>query len=210
MKNYIAIIGDLEGSKELNRADRKRTQAKLEELFKKKEFISQGVVSPYTITLGDEFQALYESAGYLFNHIWMTTAAVHPVMIRWSVGTGEMDTPINKKQSLGMDGPAFHKSRSGIDILKKQKELFRIDTGQELLDSIVNSSLKILSGNLRTWNRNRFLILEKLCGGAEVKQIAADLKLSDVAVYKNIHAGRLEAVMEFTAGIAALINQKAG
>jgi len=76
-----------------------------------------------------------------------------------------------------------------------------------LYDSLANSSLKLLTADLRTWKRNRFLILERLCSGMEVRQIAAELKLSDVAVYKNIHAGNLEAVIEYTEGLTNLLNQ---
>lgn len=207
MKTYIAIIGDLEASKELSKATRNKTQIVLEELFTGKRFSREGVVSPYTLTLGDEFQALYEDAGNLFHHIWTVTAAIHPVKIRWAIGTGEIDTPVNKKRSLGMDGPAFHKARNGIEILKKEKQLFRVETGDELYDTLANSSLKLLTADLRKWKRNRLLILERLCSGMEVRQIAAELKLSDVAVYKNIHAGNLDAVIEYTEGLANLLNR---
>jgi len=207
MKRYIAIIGDLEASKELDKATRHKTQIVLEELFTEKRFSSEGVVSPYTLTLGDEFQALYEDAENLFHHIWIVTAAIHPVKIRWAAGTGEIDTPVNKKRSLGMDGPAFHKARNGIEILKKEKQLFRVETGEKLFDTLANSSLKLLTADLRTWKKNRFLILERLCSGMEVRQIAAELRLSDVAVYKNIHAGNLDAVIEYTEGLANLLNQ---
>lgn len=207
MKKYIAIIGDLEGSKELDKATRHKTQVVLEKLFTENRFSREGVVSPYTLTLGDEFQALYEDAGKLFHHMWIIAAAIHPVKIRWAIGAGEIDTPVNKTRSLGMDGPAFHKARNGIEILKKEKQLFRVETGEKLYDSLANSSLKLLTADLRTWKRNRFLILERLCSGMEVRQIAAELKLSDVAVYKNIHAGNLDAVIEYTEGLANLLNQ---
>lgn len=207
MKTYIAIIGDLEASKQLDKSARHKTQMVLEELFTEKRFSREGVVSPYTLTLGDEFQALYEDAGNLFHHIWIVTAAIHPVKIRWAIGTGEIDTPVNKKRSLGMDGPAFHKARNGIEILKKEKQLFRVETGETLYDTLANSSLKLLTADLRTWKKNRFLILERLCSGVEVRQIAAEVGLSDVAVYKNIHAGNLDAVIEYTEGLANLLNR---
>lgn len=210
MKNYIVIIGDLEASKELGREERQAAQSSLETLFSHHRFSSQGIISPYTLTLGDEFQAVYNHADNLFLHIWSISAAIYPVMIRWAISTGEINTPINKKQALGMDGPAFHRSRNGIELLKEEKELFRIETGHQLFDRLSNSSLQLLTAGLRTWNKNRFLILDKLSCGSEVKQIAADLGISDVAVYKNIHAGKLEAVIEYAASLSQFLNQQTG
>ncbi|PWN06160.1 SatD family protein [Rhodohalobacter mucosus] len=207
MNKYIAIIGDLESSKELDRETRRKTQVILEEIFGDDRLLSESVVSPYTLTLGDEFQALYKDANDLFHHIWIVAAAIHPVMVRWAIGTGGIDTPVNKTRSIGMDGPAFHRARNGIEVLKKEKQLFRVETGHTLYDSLANSSFKLLTADLRSWRLNRFLIMERLCSGMEVRQIAAELNLSDVAVYKNIHAGNLEAVLEFTSGIANLLNK---
>ena len=207
MKKYIAIIGDLEASKELDRARRHDIQTVLESLFTEKTFSMDGLASPYTLTLGDEFQALYNDPKKLFHHVWHVTAAIHPVMVRWAIGRGEIDTPVKRNRSLGMDGPAFHRARSGMEILKSQKQLFRIETGDELYDSMANSSLKLLTADLRTWKRNRFLILKQLCSGMEVRQIASELNISDVAVYKNVHAGNLEAVIEYTEGLVNLLKR---
>ncbi|MDX1590649.1 MAG: SatD family protein [Balneolaceae bacterium] len=207
MDRYIAIIGDIEASKELDKSTRAQTQEVLDRLFKEKVTKDEGVVSPYTLTLGDEFQALYDRADYLFHHIWTVAAAIYPVMVRWSIGSGDIDTKINRERSVGMDGPAFHKARNGMEQLKKEQQLFRIETGDELYDSIANSSLKLLTASIRSWKKNRMIILERLYSGAEVKQIASELDVSDVAVYKNIHAGNLSAIMEYTEGLTKLLNR---
>lgn len=207
MNRYIAVIGDLEASKELDKKTRHHTQEVLKRLFTEKKHVKEGILSPYTLTLGDEFQALYGNADNLFHHIWTIAASIYPVMARWSVSSGEINTQINREQSLGMDGPAFHDARSGMELLKKEKQLFRLHTGKTLYDSIANSSLKLLSADFRSWKRNRIKILEQLYSGSDVKQIAAELNLSDVAVYKNIHAGNLTAVMEYTKGLTELLNK---
>lgn len=207
MSKYIVVIGDIIESKDLKPALRKQTQNQLEDVFDQLNRESGELLSPYTITLGDEFQAVYRSADHLFHDIWAFTAQIHPVRVRVAISVGEITTEINREQSLGMDGPAFHSARDRIDKMKTEDILLSLTTEDKSFDQLVNSSLRILAGNLRTWNKNRFTILKKRYENIEVKKIARDLDLSEVAVYKNIHAGTLDAVKDLTESISDTVNK---
>ncbi|MFO7798361.1 SatD family protein [Rhodohalobacter sp.] len=207
MNKYIVVIGDIIESKDLKPALRKQTQNQLEDVFDQLNRESGELLSPYTITLGDEFQAVYRSADQLFHDIWAFTAEIHPVRVRVTISLGEITTEINREQSLGMDGPAFHTARNRIDEMKINDILLSLTTEDKSFDRLVNSSLQILAGNLRTWNKNRFSILKKRYENLEVKKIARDLDLSEVAVYKNINAGTLDAVKDFTDCISQKVNE---
>ena len=207
MSNYIVVIGDIVESKDLSPALRKQTQNQLEEVFHRLNRESQQLLSPYTITLGDEFQAVYRLADQLFHDIWAFKAQIHPVRVRVAISVGGITTKINREQSLGMDGPAFHAARDRIDEMKADDILLSLITKDKSFDRLVNSSLQILAGNLRTWNKNRFTILKKRYENVEVKEIARDLSLSEVAVYKNIHAGTLDAVKDLTECISQKVNK---
>jgi hypothetical protein len=207
MSNYIVVIGDIVESKDLSPALRKQTQNQLEDVFHRLNRESQQLLSPYTITLGDEFQAVYRLADQLFHDIWAFKAQIHPVRVRVAISVGGITTKINREQSLGMDGPAFHAARDRIDEMKADDILLSLITKDKSFDRLVNSSLQILAGNLRTWNKNRFTILKKRYENVEVKEIARDLSLSEVAVYKNIHAGTLDAVKDLTECISEKVNK---
>ncbi|WP_069133374.1 SatD family protein [Rhodohalobacter halophilus] len=207
MSSYIVVIGDIIESKDLKPAVRKDTQHKLEEVFKQLNRQTGRLISPYTITLGDEFQAVYQSAGQLFHDIWTITAQIHPVRIRFAISVGEITTDINREKSLGMDGPAFHIARDRIEQMKDEDTLLSLVTGNPPYDRLINSSFQILAGNLRTWNKNRFSILKMRYEDMEVKNIARELGLSEVAVYKNIRAGTLDAIREFTECISNFLNK---
>lgn len=207
MDRYIVIIGDLIESKDLKPADRKKTQNILENCFDQINNESDRLMSAYTITLGDEFQAVYSSADHLFRHIWTVMAQIHPVRVRFAVSVGEISTEINRDQSMGMDGPAFHDARDRIDKMKKNPLILSLVTGDNRFDRLVNSSLRILSGNMNGWNKNRFTILQKRYEEIEVKQIARDLDLSEVAVYKNINTGTLDAIRDLTDSISEILNE---
>lgn len=207
MKAYVVIIGDIEQSKQLSQDDRKQVQKRLESVFEELNRSSANIVSPYTITLGDEFQAVYNSADEAFKHIWTIMASIHPVFVRFSIGVGEITTEINRKNALGMDGPAFYNAREQIEQMKKQQALLSVSTEKTTFNRLVNNGFRILEANLRSWKKNRFVILQKMYEGKEVRQIAKEIGLSDVAVYKNINAGTLEALREFAAAISETIEE---
>lgn len=208
MTSYIVIIGDLEHSKQLPGDERKQVQKKLESVFHQLNKDSSHIISPYTITLGDEFQAVYDTPGKIFNHIWTIMANIHPVYVRISIGVGEIITDINKKNALGMDGPAFYKAREQLERMKEKKLLLSVSTKEPKFDKLVNNTFRILGANMRNWKKNRFAVLQKLYDEKDVKQIAKEIGLSEVAVYKNINAGTLESIRELTDTILEILDER--
>jgi hypothetical protein len=206
MTHAIVLIGDLIESRKLSNRGRAATQKDLKTVLGQINRDASGILSPWTITLGDEFQAVYQSAGSLFTHLWTIMAAIHPVYARFSVSAGAITTPINRKQAIGMDGPAFHAARDGVNILKKDEGLLRVNIQNPEIERLMNASLMLVSKEMLGWNSNRFHILQKLGQGEEVSRIAADMGLSEVAVYKNRKAGALDVILELTASLSTMIN----
>ncbi|MFN2373873.1 MAG: SatD family protein [Cyclonatronaceae bacterium] len=208
MTHAIVLIGDLIESRKLSDRGRAATQKDLKNVLGQINRDAPGILSPLTITLGDEFQAVYQSAGSLFTHLWTIMAAIHPVYARFSVSAGAITTPINRKQAIGMDGPAFHAARDGVNILKNDEGLLRVNIPNPEIERLMNASLMLVSKEMLSWNSNRFHILQKLGQGEEVSRIAADMGLSEVAVYKNRKAGALDVIHELTSGLAGLIDSE--
>jgi hypothetical protein len=206
MTHAIVLIGDLIESRKLSDRGRAATQKNLKTVLGQINRDASGLLSPWTITLGDEFQAVYQSSGSLFTHLWTIMAAIHPVYARFSVSAGAITTPVNRKQAIGMDGPAFHTARDGVNILKEDEGLLRVNIQNPEIERLMNASLMLVSKEMLGWNSNRFHILQKLGQGEEVSRIAAEMGLSEVAVYKNRKAGALDVIHELTSGLAGLID----
>lgn len=208
MDHYIVLIGDIEASKKLDTPKREKIQQQLQKVLEEINENSSHLVSPYTLTLGDEFQAVLDGADNLFTYAWKILSVLYPVKVRFSIGVGELSTSINRKQALGMDGPAFHKAREGIDRLKKNGFLFTLSV-QERKDTVLNAlnnSLYLLSGQVRSWNRNRLAILYMLNQGMDYKAITKELSISEPAFYKNKEVASLDIVMDLCDDIATIIN----
>lgn len=177
MGRVLAIIGDLQSSKALpNRAE---LQDKLAAVLAESNS-RLPPLSPWTITLGDEFQALYGTATHLFPEILAIQAALHPVGIRMALGIGILQTPINSRQAIGMDGPAFHLARNGINLLREEGDLFRVD-GEDpsaLCIPVINGFCQLLWRSLSaSRSRNPYRLLEGELRNLKDKDIAAALQL---------------------------------
>lgn len=213
MSKKFVLIGDIEGSKKLDEAERSNLQEDLSDLIETINSESDSIEAPMTITLGDEFQAVYRHADSILGDCWKLLAGVHPVAVRFSIGMGKIVTPINREQALGMDGPAFYAARDGMEELKRSGKMYRVcvekTTENEHPEiNLVNHTLELLSNEMRRWKKVRFQILERLNRDVAIKDIARELELSEAAVYKNRDEGDLGLVMDLQGTVSRLLNRK--
>lgn len=210
MEKSLVLIADIEASRDVVGEERENLQQRLKQVLKVLNEQGEGILSPYTITLGDEFQAVFDHADHLFVHMLKIMAALHPVVVRFSLGIGTIDTPVNTEQAIGMDGSAFHVAREGIKLLKESGFLFNIsvEKDEDLTLKIMNNSLKLLSKQVRGWNKTRIQILYMLKEGYDYKAVSDELDISRTAFYKNKEAGALEVIDELSDNMAAMIDQK--
>lgn len=203
--NYISLIGDIVNSRGIKSRD--TFQKKLDSELKKINKENPNLLSPYTLTLGDEFQAVYGKADNLFIDIWKLMIGLHPQKVRFALGVGTLTTPVNPKRAIGMDGPAFHYARSGISELKKTPYLMKIE-GQNIKHlSLMNNTLFLISQVSGGWGLNRFQVLNGLLQGWASNKIASSLGISAVAVYKNIKAGSLDLIIDLQKEISNVLNE---
>ncbi|MBN7797549.1 SatD family protein [Parahaliea mediterranea] len=199
----LALIGDIVDSRGVE--ERGALQRSLNALFDDlNRRFADSLLSPLTLTLGDEFQALFARADDLWTVITCLQAAVHPVQVRFGLGLGDIVTDINPQAALGMDGPAFHLARDAVEALKDEGGLLRV-AGLEDGD-LINPTLLLLSDAQTRWRGTRFRVFRDYLGDRPVEEIAKDLDISKVAVYKNINDGMLATIAHVLRAITARMN----
>jgi hypothetical protein len=210
MEKLLVLIGDIEDSQSVESRDRESLQEVLsDELQMLNTEYDRGIISPYTITLGDEFQAVFDRADNIFVQMLKVMSAIHPIGVRFSLAVGHIDTSINTEQAIGMDGPAFHRARRGVELLKENEYMFNIGFEHDSPElKVINNSLQLLSGRIRGWNKRRLIILHMMKEGYDYKEISEALEISKPAFYKNKEAGMLDVVGELSDNITDVINQK--
>jgi len=202
---YLVLIGDIVASR--SSVDRKKLQKSFNQVLKELNKNNKGLISPYTITLGDEFQVVYDSGDRALKDTATIQAALYPAMVRFSFAIDTITTAINKKQSIGMDGPAFYHARDGINSLKDENCLYRLYGLNPDTVDLANASLTLISNTVRKWKGSRFEILKALIQEKSIKEIASALDISDKGVYKNISDGHIKDVLNTFEILATQINK---
>lgn len=202
----IALIGDLRASRRL--PQRPAFQRKLAKVLAQTTRDARRLASPFTLTLGDEFQAVYRGAGSVLVDVINVMAEIHPVRARFALGVGELSTRINPTQALGMDGPAFHQARATLNALKDDGRLLRIAGARAETWALPNHVLNLLSHQIERWSSNRLRILAGLLEERGIPEIEAALGISRVAVYKNIRAAALDDVVAICHELTAAMDRE--
>ena len=139
---YLALIADVIDSKMVQeRLDLQKQVGKT--LQKMNELFGDYLASRFTLTLGDEFQALLEVDAPVFQIIDTLRLELNPTQLRFGIGLGEIVTAIDPLQSVGADGPAYWNARAAINFVHQKNDYgstqIYFSSGKENQDFFVNA-----------------------------------------------------------------------
>ena len=139
---YLALIADVIDSKIVQ--ERFDLQKQVEKTLQKmNELFGDYMVSRFTLTLGDEFQALLKVDAPIFQIIDSLRSELTPTQLRFGIGLGEIVTAIDPLQSVGADGPAYWNARAAINFVHQKNDYgntqIYFSSGKENQDFFVNS-----------------------------------------------------------------------
>lgn len=192
-KPYIAIIGDIVGSKKIKERDivQKKLNNTLDIINKK---FSDGVASKFMITLGDEFQGLLKEGSNTIEIIEYIERKMHPVQIKFGIGIGEITTAINPDIPFGADGPAYYNAREMINYLKEIKRRKKEADTNIMIgtrnknnepDIILNAIFALCTFIKSKWtNRQREIIYDCMEHGDNQIKVAERLGITQSSVQK--------------------------
>jgi hypothetical protein len=138
---YVALIGDMVGSRSYEAEARDEIQAKLRKALadaNSDEDHRGDVAAEFVITTGDEFQGLLRLGA---DPLWFARS-IQDAMgdkphLRFGMGKGSLATKGMPKQAIGIDGPCFHNARDAITRAKKEGATCRVQ-GFGALNNVTN------------------------------------------------------------------------
>ena len=139
---YLALIADVIDSKMVQ--ERLDLQKQVEKTLQKmNELFGDYLASRFTLTLGDEFQALLKVDAPVFQIIDTLRSELTPTQLRFGIGLGEIVTAIDPLQSIGADGPAYWNARAAINLVHQKNDYgntqIYFSSGKENRDFFVNA-----------------------------------------------------------------------
>lgn len=200
--NYIALIGDIVNSKQTS--NRSSIQERLkQQLNRINHSFAQDFASPFTITKGDEFQALCKPNPYIFLMIDQIQLAFRDeVEIRFGIGLGEILTAIDPKLSIGADGPAYWEAQKALKFIQNKDDygssLVAFSSEYKQIDRVTNPLLNSSDFIKATWNKSQTDLFEVLINNKiyqedfKQKPVAEKMKLSQSAFTKRLKSSGLK------------------
>jgi len=198
-KPFIAIIGDIKASKEIE--NRNEIQKKMNKVLEEinKEY-KNDISSKFLMTLGDEFQGLLNNGTNIMNIIFEIERQMYPINLRFGIGIGKITTNINKEMAIGADGPGYYKAREAIEFLKsnekKKKAVisdiwFKVEDNDQIVIVMLNTILTLMKAIKDSWtNRQREIIWDMLENQDSQVKVAERLKIQQPTVQKSFSKGK--------------------
>ncbi|MEP5612070.1 MAG: SatD family protein [Cyclobacteriaceae bacterium] len=147
------------------------------------------LLSPLTITLGDEFQGVVDSIDSGIKTIidleeQMITRNLD-FKIRYVVYEGDIKTEINKKQAYEMLGPGLTNARKELNALKKSNSRFNFFLNKKSTASALNRIFKLLQFFLDSWFPKDRTTVSGFLKGLTYKQVAEIEKKDESSLWRR-------------------------
>ena len=203
----LVLIADIVDSRGI--ADRARFQKDLGDLLEKVNRRSRGnLISPYTITIGDEFQAVYGNAESLFTDVMEVVSGLFPRRIRFALSCDAITTELNRRAAVGMDGPAFAGARAVLTDLKVQRRtVIRLELPRSPIAELLNLCLTLFANDLEKWKANAVSAFALLLRNLPPQELARKTGVHFTTAYRHIREKHFEDYRVMT-GILARELQK--
>lgn len=185
MRNWI-LMGDIVGSSESESITLQREFSKLigEINLEFKDLLK----SPLTITLGDEFQGIVvdlktsiEIIVRIEEEKWKLE---YPILIRYSLGFGEISTPINSEIAFGMLGKGLAEVRNSLTELKEEEERIVL-TGDINDKEKLTLGLDLLLEKQEEWKWKDREVISGYFQGKDYKKVAEDMDKDKSLIWRR-------------------------
>jgi hypothetical protein len=188
----LVLIADIVGSRSI--PDRAAYQRRLGELLDSiNERSREGLLSPYTITVGDEFQAVYRDTRSLFGDVMRIVSFSHPNRVRFALAYGPLSTELNPRAALGMDGPVFSCARGLLTSLKRQdRTIIQFDFPRNDRVELINACLALFANEMERWRGNAVAVFTMLLEGLTPRQVSEETGVHFTTVYRHMRGKHFE------------------
>ena len=215
---YLALIADVIDSKIVQ--ERFDLQKQLEKTLQTmNELFGEFLASSFTLTLGDEFQALLKADAPVFQIIDTLRSELTPTQLRFGIGLGEIVTDIDPLQSIGADGPAYWNARAAINLVHQKNDYGNTQiyflSGKEKQDFFVNALIASGEAIRSGWRGSQeeiLLDLLKRCVYSEnfsQQDLAQSLEINPSALSKRLKSSSIRVYLRGRAAALASIQSLA-
>jgi hypothetical protein len=196
MKHYI-VMADVLSSRNFPQIELYDNLGSLVDLANKT--YSSSLLSPLTITLGDEFQCVVKSLKdacdlvfFLEEHLATSNFGFK---LRFVICYGNIDTPINPVRALGMLGSGLTNARAVLTSAKKVKHRFNVLLDNAGKEEILANGLLIYQAIVDKWySRKDKQFIATMNKEKDYKIVASKMNVSRSQTWKKYNTLNFESL----------------
>lgn len=189
-------------------------QALMEKFQELVKFINQifsgSILSPLTITLGDEFQGVADSTASAMEMVFSMEEWIienqWEFKLRYVITEGKIDTKLNQESAHEMLGEGLTRARKTLGKMKKESLRFSISLTDELLTSRLSKTLKLSQYFIDSWQPKDRTTVAGFLNGLDYKELAKKLGKDDSSVWRRRKSLAIEEYLTCKALTENLIN----
>jgi SatD family (SatD) len=152
------------------------------------------LVSPLTITLGDEFQGLAQSLSATLPLVRDLRLGLleHEIACRFAIGLVELRTPLNAEKAWNMMGPGLARTREKL-AEKRAASLYRFAVTEDpVFEGLLDAVGAGLTSIERRWTRKQRDHVKATLDGANADDLAQHQNVSSSNIYKILRSANFE------------------
>ncbi len=186
-QNYIILMADI-----INSSGQEPRQLMMDFKFLVQtinEKYKEKLLSPLTITLGDEFQGVVDSAEnaakIIFDFEELILLNLVHLNIRFVCFEGIIETPINKNIAYEMLGEGLTLARKKLTVLKKDKSKFYFEFNDSKKSNFLNQIFFIFESLLEEWQHKEKEVVAAFIQNQDYKKVAELLGKNRSLIWKR-------------------------
>lgn len=147
------------------------------------------ILSPLTVTLGDEFQGVaksYHDAMQIC--FWVDEASRRvepPLRLRFSIVYGDISTPINETVAHGMIGEGLQHARELISKKSRRKVKYQAKSGIAAVDSMLSDLLSVMESISLNWRQKDFELIDSMLQNTNDNEVGLAFGKLRQQIYKR-------------------------
>lgn len=191
MNSYYILMADIISSASYEGKKLMRSFKHLVDTVNKEEHLR--ILSPFTITLGDEFQGVCRSQKDAIQCIIaLEEKRLYlnlDFKLRYVLHYGVIETPLNREIAYGMVGKGLTDTRNYLEELKKSKEnRFAFHLANQLKSEALDNAFKVYQSFVDDWSSKDTILVNKFMEGKDYKQIANELHKDRSLIWRREHS----------------------
>lgn len=134
------------------------------------------ILSPLTVTLGDEYQgvvkSLRDALEIIFFQERLRLTLDEPIELRYAIHDGPIETEINREIAWGMLGPGLTKARELLDVAKTEKKRVWVDIKNKRRSKNLRLAFEIWQGIIASWSDKDYRFIADFVKLGDYKLVA--------------------------------------